>query len=94
MTMPLKDQEYTVSKLDRSMLILAAGALSAGLVMCPAYAFNPQPDPPAKRFTASDALKQKNGTPAGWRSVSPGLCKTGSSCQLAPRTGGRLKTGQ
>jgi hypothetical protein len=78
-----------VSKLDRSVLIVAAGTLGAGLVMYPAYAFNVQQGPPAK-VKISNVSKNKSGGTFGWRSVSPGPCKTGTRCQ-APY---RPKTGQ
>jgi hypothetical protein len=83
-----------VIKLDRSILTVAAATLSVGLVMSAAYAFNPQPDPPAKRPTFSNTLKQKGGSPSGRRSVSPGPCKTGSPCQNPPPDPDSLKTGQ
>jgi hypothetical protein len=83
-----------VFKLNRSILTLAAGLLSVALMMSAAYAFNPQPDPPAKRFTFGNTLKQKGGSPSGRRSVSPGPCKTGSPCQSPPPDPETVKPGQ
>jgi hypothetical protein len=71
-----------MSKLDRSILIAVAGVLSATLAASSAYAFNPQPDPPAKGLTFGNTLGQKGAGPSGRRGVSPGPCKTGSSCRV------------
>jgi hypothetical protein len=89
-----------MTKFDGSILTLAAGALGAVLLMSPAYAFNPQPDPPAEELTVPDTLKSESSVSPGpcrvrsrclgWRSVSPGPCKAGSRCQ-APHG---QKTGQ
>jgi hypothetical protein len=93
-----------MTNLNRSILMLAAVTLGAGLAAYPAYAFNPQPDPPAEELTVPDTLKSKSAGAwqwrsvqpgpcrarcSGWRSVSPGPCKAGS-CQ-APHG---QKTGQ
>jgi hypothetical protein len=68
-------------------LIVVLAMLGTGPAMTPAYAFNPQPDPPAKMLIFSNSLnQQKNLNDKGLLSskgaVSPGPCKTGNSCQL------------
>jgi hypothetical protein len=78
-----------MTNLNRSILMLAAGMLGAGLLMSPAYAFNPQPDPPAKGVAVPNTLKSVSVGTSQAHSVSPGPCR-GSRCR-APH--GR-KTGQ
>jgi hypothetical protein len=71
-------QEHAMTKLHRSVLILAAGSLGTGLLFYPAYAFNPQPDPPAQQLTLTQALKNKSDGTFRPRSVSPGPCRARS----------------
>lgn len=49
-----------------------AAAVGAVLMLSPAYAFNPQPDPPARILTRIDA-----------HAVLPGPCKDGTKCLKA-----------
>ena len=69
-----------MTRLDGSILTLAAGALGAVLLMSPAYAFNPQPDPPAEELAVPNALKSESAGTRQWRSVSPGPCRGRSRC--------------
>ena len=73
-------REHAMTNLNRSILTLAAGALGAGLLMSHAYAFNPQPDPPAEELTVPNALKSESAGTLQVRSVSPGPCRARSGC--------------
>lgn len=75
----------------RWLLTVAATLVGIGLAMPPVYAFNPQPDPPAKlklnssdfKSFKNDSFKNdsfKNDKIGTKNAVSPGPCNPGVSC--------------
>lgn len=70
----------------RWLLTVAATLVGTGLAMPSAYAFNPQPDPPAKlKNSGNDKafiwFEQDPGKLGSKSTVSPSSCKVGASCQ-------------
>ena len=70
----------------RWLFTVTAILVGTGLAMPPAYAFNPQPDPPAKLKLNSSDFKSfkndsfKNDKIGTKNAVSPGPCNPGVSC--------------
>jgi hypothetical protein len=62
----------------RHWLVIASAALGIGLVAPAAYAFNPQPDPPAKGAKQIDPTTKNTASPGTLGVKSQGLLGDGS----------------